>query len=161
MAKEIAEARSKGADAVILSLHFGDEYVRDPNEKQEDLVRFAAMAGADVILGHHPHVLQPVEWVKGKNGRTLVIYSLGNFISGQRGVYKQTGGLLTWDFVRKDGRTTVEHPRFMPTWVAYGEWMPEPLYKVDKKLLPNRDAIYAEVKSHMRKRMPDLEIVEK
>ncbi|WLV24375.1 CapA family protein [Aciduricibacillus chroicocephali] len=161
IAGEIARAKKAGAEAVVLSLHFGDEYAREPNKMQEDLVCYAAKAGADVVLGHHPHVLQPVEWVKGKNGRTLVIHSLGNFISGQKGVYKQAGGMLTWDFVKKDGRITVEHPRFMPTWVTYGKWTPEPLFKVKKGILPNRDTIYTEVKSHMKKRMPDLEFMER
>lgn len=160
--EEMNRAKEAGADAIVLSLHFGDEYAREPNEMQEELVRFAADNGADVVLGHHPHVLQPVEWVKGKNGRTLVVYSLGNFISGQLGKYKQTGGMLTWDFIKKgDGTVETANPRFMPTWVTYGKWTPEPLYKIDQALMPNRDAVYTEMKQHMSKRMSELKFYEK
>ena len=161
IASEIKRARNAGADAVVLSLHFGDEYIREPNNVQRELVQFAAKAGADVVLGHHPHVLQPVELVKGDaDHRTLVIYSLGNIISGQLGVHKQTGGVLTWDFVKKGERTTVEHPRFMPTWTPYGKWIPEPMYRAAESKLANQSIVYEEVKQHMRKYLPELEFVE-
>lgn len=162
IASEMKRARKAGADAIVLSLHFGDEYMREPNALQKDLVQFAAKAGADVVLGHHPHVLQPVEWVEGNPGhRTLVVYSLGNFLSGQKGIYKQTGGMLSWDFVKKGGRTVVEHPRFMPTYVTYGKWTPEPMYHIKDSEVPGIQAGYAEIKKHMSQYMPDLAFVEK
>src|SRR5699024_7620081 len=75
--KYIAEAEEK-ADAVVLSLHFGEEYKTMPNEEQVKLVQMAADEEVDVVLGHHPHVLQPMEWVEGKEGnKTYAIYSLG------------------------------------------------------------------------------------
>src|SRR5690606_20321550 len=75
MAQDIQNAKEK-ADVVILSLHIGNEYERMPNQLQKDLVQFVADQGAYVVLGHHPHVLQPIDWVTGENGnRTLVVYS--------------------------------------------------------------------------------------
>src|SRR5699024_6454694 len=62
--KDIKEARDE-ADVVVLSLHFGIEYERMPNNEQKELMQFAADEGVDITLGHHPHVLQPVEWVEG------------------------------------------------------------------------------------------------
>ena len=72
---QIREARSK-ADVVVVALHWGDEYSGMANELQRQFVQQASQAGADLILGAHPHVLQPFEAV----GHTVVAYSLGNFI---------------------------------------------------------------------------------
>jgi len=153
------------ADAVVLSLHFGNEYERQPNKEQEALAQFAADAGADVILGHHPHVLQPMAWIQRKDGqKTLCVYSLGNFISGQKGVYKQTGGILSWNISKtvRSGKTaiTVENPSFIPTWVTYGAWKPEPMYKLQARHLSGMDQIYEETKKHMSARMSDLQFTE-
>ncbi len=63
-------------DFVVVTLHAGDEYHHAPNPEQRALARAAIEAGADLVVGHHPHVLQPVEEVEGR----LVLYSLGNFV---------------------------------------------------------------------------------
>jgi len=76
------------ADAVVVSLHWGTEYSHVPGKRQRGLVRSLVEAGADVILGHHPHVLQPVEVVESGARRALVAYSLGNFISNQDRMYR-------------------------------------------------------------------------
>ncbi|HEU4384433.1 MAG TPA: CapA family protein [Anaeromyxobacteraceae bacterium] len=72
------------ADAVVVSLHWGDEYAPEPRAEDVALAHRLAEAGALVILGHHPHVLQPVELHRRPDGRVSVIaYSLGNFVSNQ------------------------------------------------------------------------------
>jgi poly-gamma-glutamate capsule biosynthesis protein CapA/YwtB (metallophosphatase superfamily) len=73
------------ADLVVVSIHWGSEGVSIPNERQRFLAQELASAGADIILGHHPHVLQPVEWVWGESRArpTLVAYSLGNALFDQ------------------------------------------------------------------------------
>jgi poly-gamma-glutamate synthesis protein (capsule biosynthesis protein) len=71
------------ADAVLVSVHWGAEYLHKPLERQRKFAAQLAEAGADVILGHHPHVLQPVEMIANGERRTLVVYSMGNFISNQ------------------------------------------------------------------------------
>lgn len=71
---------------VIISIHWGMEYQGAPSDRQKDLARQFAEAGADVIWGHHPHVLQPVEWVETSRGKTLVLYSLGNALFDQGGL---------------------------------------------------------------------------
>jgi len=69
------------ADVVVASFHWGIEYYTRPTKRQRDLAACAAQAGADVILGHHPHVLQGLQWLKGRQGRRAVVaYSLGNFV---------------------------------------------------------------------------------
>lgn len=95
---DIARARTEGAQLVVLSLHFGQEYQQQPNPVQKDLAHQFLEAGADIILGHHPHVLQPMEIVaikeKGKEKNKFVIYSLGNFISDQSGLTRQSSIIL-------------------------------------------------------------------
>lgn len=72
------------ADVVIVCPHWGAEYVTKPTSYQEKFALQMTEAGADLILGTHPHVVQPVEWVESENGnRALCYYSLGNYVSGQ------------------------------------------------------------------------------
>jgi poly-gamma-glutamate capsule biosynthesis protein CapA/YwtB (metallophosphatase superfamily) len=88
MIGDIARARKQGADIVTVALHFGNEYERMPNESQLRWAELLIQSGADIILGSHPHVVQPYEFIEtetetGETRKGIVIYSLGNFISNQ------------------------------------------------------------------------------
>jgi poly-gamma-glutamate synthesis protein (capsule biosynthesis protein) len=83
----VREARGK-ADLVVVSVHWGNEYQHLPTKRQRDLAQALVAAGCDVILGHHPHVLQPTELLEADGRRALVAYSLGNFISNQDRMYR-------------------------------------------------------------------------
>ena len=81
---DIAAAREQ-ADVVVVCPHWGTEYSTKPSSYQEKFALQMAEAGADVIIGTHPHVVQPVEWIEAENGnRTLCFYSLGNYVSTQK-----------------------------------------------------------------------------
>ncbi len=81
--QSVRDARQK-ADVVIVSLHWGSEYQAGPCEAQEELAHRLADSGADVIWGHHPHILQRMEWIETSDERSvLVIYSLGNLLADQ------------------------------------------------------------------------------
>lgn len=102
--KDVAKAKQL-SDVVIVSAHWGDENVFTPNLDQEYYAQLFADLDVDVVVGTHPHVIQPVEWKKGASGhRTLVIYSLGNFIGAMADVNNAIGGCIQFDFV-KDGNT--------------------------------------------------------
>lgn len=120
MARDIRQARAASADAIIVSLHWGTEYERQPNIVQRRVAIFLARQGVEVILGSHPHVLQPLEWLDGSAGRTLVIYSLGNFVSGQRMPFTDAGVILQFSLIRPEtgGSLRVGEVRFVPTYVA-------------------------------------------
>lgn len=164
---DIAAAREK-ADVVVLSLHFGNEYERYPNDEQKELVQLAADEGVHIVLGHHPHVLQPVEWVEGKDGtETFVVYSLGNFLSGQDKLYRQIGGMLNLTIVKTSDGTnnliTVKDPKFLPTYVTFqNETNYEVLLmsEVTEEELQEAETQYEEIKTHMQQWMPELEIIE-
>jgi hypothetical protein len=86
---EVAAARQGGAELVVLSVHWGVEYRTTPEPRHVDAAHRLVEGGVDLVLGHHPHVVQPVETVVTSDGRTAVIaYSLGNFISNQRYDYR-------------------------------------------------------------------------
>lgn len=88
------------SDFVIASAHWGLEQPSLTSE-QTRLAKVMTEAGADVILGHHPHVLQSVEWLTASDGtKTLVAYSLGNFLSAQLYAPNMIGGMLTFDIVK-------------------------------------------------------------
>lgn len=76
--EEIDALRKMGADIVIFTFHWGEEREHYPNATQKDIGRFAIDNGADIVIGHHPHVLQGIEEYKGKK----IVYSLGNFVYG-------------------------------------------------------------------------------
>lgn len=120
---DIVGARKAGADLVCVSMHFGTEYQREPVPMQKDLVTFLAENGVDIILGGHPHVLEPMEirkvTVDGKAKEVVILYSQGNFISGQRGRYVDTGAIFYLTFHKEgdQGEVVLEGVRFIPTWV--------------------------------------------
>ena len=86
---EIAAAQAE-ADIVIVTIHWGTEFRSEPSDEQRRLGRMLIDAGADLVLGHHPHVLQPVERYRGG----LIAYSLGNLVFDQRRQDGQTTALL-------------------------------------------------------------------
>ena len=104
----VRRARRAGADFVIALPHWGTEYVLNHSSSQEALADWLAGIGCDAVIGAHPHVVQPVEFI----GDTLVIYSLGNFISNQLSLRLNNGiGLMygTDIVVDKDGKVRFEN----------------------------------------------------
>lgn len=168
MAEDIAKAEAK-ADIMVLNLHFGNEYERMPNEEQKKLVQFAADHGVHAVIGHHPHVLQPAAWVEGKDGnKTLVIYSLGNFLSNQQGLYERIGGMFTFTVTKTTYREKesieIHSPMLLPTYVTFREDMEDyevvPMYSLTNQELEEADRHYKEIKTHMSQWMPELKFIE-
>lgn len=107
-------ARQDGADVVIVSVHWGREYRTHPEQAEMDDARALIAGGVDLVIGHHPHVVQPIEVIPREDGSVGVIaYSLGNFISNQRYDYvhgvqplehgnPRDGLALQLDIVKKD-----------------------------------------------------------
>jgi len=98
MTKAINEAK-RGSDFVIVSMHSGTEYVENPNNSQISFARAAIEAGADLVLGHHPHVIQTIEKYQGK----YILYSLGNFVFDQPQSQETRDSLIAKIYFTKEG----------------------------------------------------------
>ncbi len=119
---DIDALRQEGAVAMVVSVHWGVENTHTPNEEQKELAQFLADEGVDVILGHHSHCIQPIEWLPQPDGtETLCIYSLGNCVSGMERPMNMVGGLFTFTLTGDgDGGMKAVAPLFTPTVFFYG-----------------------------------------
>ncbi|MGI6329486.1 MAG: CapA family protein [Bacilli bacterium] len=99
VAKDIEKVRDK-VDLLIVSMHWGVEYVNYPNLEQKKIAEFLASKGVDIVIGHHPHVLQPIEIIDG----TLIFYSLGNFVSAQNTNDRLTGMIASLNIKKENNR---------------------------------------------------------
>jgi len=112
------------ADVVVVSIHFGKEYQMLPTSYQKETASNISDAGADIIIGHHPHVLQPPTFLTNSKGqKTFTAYSLGNFFTGQKGIYRQIGGYMTIDVEKTLDRGLLEinNPTMKLTFVDISE----------------------------------------
>jgi poly-gamma-glutamate synthesis protein (capsule biosynthesis protein) len=91
MRKDIQKAKEIGPDLIVVFTHWGLEYQSLPGKKEKDLTEFCFRLGVHLVIGAHPHVIQPMEWRKESN--QFVAYSLGNFVSGQRKRYTDGGAM--------------------------------------------------------------------
>lgn len=96
--RDIASTRDAGAEFIFVCIHWGDEYKLSPNRHQTDLAEFIFSAGADAIIGGHPHVVQPIEMHDGH----LLVYSLGNFISNMKTTDTRGGAMVKVTLARDE-----------------------------------------------------------
>jgi poly-gamma-glutamate synthesis protein (capsule biosynthesis protein) len=123
--KDIGKAKLLKPDLVLVHYHFGQEYQREPNEYQLEVISKTIEMGADIIIGGHPHVLQPVQFLKSNNSvfdSVFVAYSLGNFISNQRKRFTDAGGILTLNISKNNysKKISIAQVEFTPTWIFKG-----------------------------------------
>ena len=102
--EEITRYRDQ-VDLLMVAMHWGTEYMTYPTNEQKEISEYLASLGVDLIIGTHPHVIEPIEYIDD----TLVIYSLGNFISSQIGVERLTGLMLSLNIKKEEyhGKTTI------------------------------------------------------
>lgn len=102
--KDIEAYRDK-VDLLMVAMHWGSEYVHYPVKQQKEIAKYLASLDVNIIIGCHPHVVQPIDFIDD----TLVIYSLGNFVSSQIGVERLTGLMANVDITKTvyHGETTI------------------------------------------------------
>lgn len=122
--KDIKAAR-ESADAVVVYLHFGQEYSKEPSKDQRILAQKLVLVGADLIVASHPHVVQPGEWVEvetpsGKLTKKYIAFSLGNFISAQTFPNTDRGVILKVTLEKGIGGDSISIVDLeeIPTWVS-------------------------------------------
>ncbi|SFM27196.1 poly-gamma-glutamate synthesis protein (capsule biosynthesis protein) [Gracilibacillus orientalis] len=160
----------KLVDVLIVSCHFGKEYHFIPTADQQEISKSIADAGADVILGHHPHVLQPMEYLFDSRGwDTFVAYSLGNFFSGQKGVFRQIGGFLNIGIEKPDDNSPIKFtdPTFTLTFTDMYDGFK--MHKLSEYMAENKtikthmgefssEEAFEKMKSVVTKWMPELKV---
>jgi len=121
--KEQVQQAKVSADIVLVSMHWGNEYQMTPSQEQKDLAQYLAELGVDVVIGHHPHVIQPVEILERPDGgKTLVLYSLGNLVSAQNRSAAMLGGMAEAQLIydREQKSVTLGQVSFLPLVTQYG-----------------------------------------
>jgi poly-gamma-glutamate capsule biosynthesis protein CapA/YwtB (metallophosphatase superfamily) len=123
--QDIIKARTKNVDIILIYLHYGNEYEREPNEYQKEVVQKLIKLGADIIIGGHPHVIQPFDYFKtcgSKLDSGFIAYSMGNFISNQRWRYSDAGVILNIEISKNIFTDSVylSEISYLPTWVFRG-----------------------------------------
>lgn len=118
-------AKKQGADIVLVFYHMGLENVTEPTQAQKDAVRFAMGAGANLIIGAHPHMIGPTQKLYSESTKdtVFVAYSLGNFLSNQYWRYTDAGVILKLIIQKNHTKqtTSFKDANFIPTWVYRGD----------------------------------------
>ncbi len=118
--QELTDLRSR-CDILIVSFHWGEEYTMEENDEQTMYAQIAADCNSDLVIGHHPHVIQPIKTLTRSDGRLMpVAYSLGNFISSQEVARTMLGGMLKAEFTGVPGNAELSALGFIPLVTHYG-----------------------------------------
>lgn len=151
--KDIESVRDR-VDVLMVSMHWGIEYQTGYyNAYQRDAAEYLASLGVDVIIGTHPHVVQPIEYI----GDTLVVYSLGNMISAQVGLDKLVGGVVAFDVEKTtlDGKVTdvsikdVKADLIYTYYNNFQNFKVIPFHKLNDNLLYGYRSIYDRYKGYL------------
>lgn len=161
---DIERVRDK-VDVVMVAMHWGIEYSLGVSASQEEIANYLSSLGVDIIIGAHPHVVEPIEYI----GKTLVIYSLGNYISAQDSTEKLTGLMVSLDINKTVDKgitnVAIENPKAELIYTKYnlsgkGNFKVYPYSQLNNTILPNYRTYYEKYKKVVTERYPDLAFVE-
>ena len=120
---DVDAARAAGAEVVVAVAHWGDEYHREPDSDQKYWAKKLVAAGVDLIIGGHPHMVQPAEYItatdsNGVSRTALCVYSIGNFLTQHRSPYTDSGIVFEFTLAEQaDGTIAVTAPGYVPVYV--------------------------------------------
>jgi poly-gamma-glutamate synthesis protein (capsule biosynthesis protein) len=120
MEKDIVKARSLGAQIIIPIIHWGVEYQTYEHPSQVKTAEFLAVKGVDAIIGMHPHVVQPIKYVKSNRDSIPVAYSLGNAVANMRDRYKDGGLFVQLTITIENDTPRITSFNDIPFWVWKG-----------------------------------------
>lgn len=138
-AQDVKALRDAGAEVIVTYMSWGEMLKRSATENQKIFAKALVQAGVDVIIGYNPHVIQPVMWLEAGGNKTLCLFSAGNFLSGSRKQYSDSGVIFQFTIQEKANLSGFEivNPTYIPTYVwrsetdgkydyrtmAVGEWV--------------------------------------
>ena len=141
--KDVEQIRDE-VDLLLVSMHWGDEYNTNVTSEQETIAKYLSNLDVDIIIGHHPHVIEPIDYIDD----TLVIYSLGNFLSGQEGMDRRVGLMVSVDIEKNDDGIYISAPTATLTYTYYKEKKVKtnfkiyPFDKLSNNILPRYERYY-------------------
>ncbi len=138
--KDVINAKNKDLDKLVVFVHWGYEYKDFPNSYQKKYNRFFQDLGVDVVIGSHPHVIQPMVYSKENKHEFLTVFSLGNFVSNQRAERKDGGAMFRLSFQKTDNNILISKKEYIPVWVH--KYMEKEKYHF--QILPCARPIYNE-----------------
>lgn len=119
--RDLLVARDSMPDKIIIFMHWGTEYEQQPNASQKEMASFCLRNGADIIIGSHPHMLQPMEIFSMGDSlqkrEVMVVWSLGNYVSNQRNRYRDGGAMIRIDLQKNATGTFIHKAGYELTWV--------------------------------------------
>ncbi len=119
ISSDIEKSKKWNLDKLIAFVHWGNEYQQKPNKIQKDMATFLFEKGVDIIIGSHPHVVQPMEYFPPEEGKKerFLAYSLGNFVSNQRKVNTDGGIMVKLVLEKDETKTQITEKGYYLTWV--------------------------------------------
>ncbi len=119
MAIDIENSQSENLDKLIVFLHWGKEYQSQPSQKQVELANYLFEKGVDIVIGSHPHVLQPMQYYERTDSskERFVAYSLGNFVSNQRTRQRDGGAMVQLTISKTEDEVSISDHGYYLTWV--------------------------------------------
>ena len=124
IARDISLIDRAKIDAIIVFFHWGNEYSRRPDNEQKALAELCYRHGAEIVIGSHPHVVQPISFQMDDDGsiKKITVYSLGNLVSNQRERYKDGGIIVAIDIVKAKGMGLTIKPSYTPVWIKLPQY---------------------------------------
>ena len=159
--KDIEKYRPQ-VDLLMVAMHWGIEYVHYPVQEQKDIAKYLASLDVDIVIGCHSHTVQPITYIDD----TLVIYSLGNFVSSQTNTDQLIGGFVDVDIKKTvyHGKTTIELSNVgadllytNKNW-SYGRFVVYPFSKMSNSILSNYKNVYKQYTKYLTAYNKDIQI---
>lgn len=159
--EDIEEAKEQEADVIISFVHWGEEYVEELSSSQEEFADLMTEEGVDIILGSHPHVIQPSGFLEIGENQSYVIYSMGNFVSNQRletvdNALTEDGVIVNLDIQKNNetNETKIKNVEYIPTWVYRNKEKGDSTYTY--RILPIDDFLNSsDIPSTFKERMEE------
>ena len=123
ISKQIKQAKEQNVDMIVACMHWGTEYKTSANDEQKELADFLFKSGVDIILGNHPHVIEPMEKKTitlddGSTKDVFVVYALGNFAADQRSEITRDSAILNLDITKdSDGKILINRVSYVPIYM--------------------------------------------
>ena len=158
--KDIESVRDK-VDVLMVAMHWGIEYEYTPNSYQKDMAKYLSNLGVDIIIGTHPHVIEPIEWLDN----TLVIYSLGNFISAHEvvNIGNRIGLMTSIKITKKNNKIELSELKneLLYTYYTndYHDFLIVPFSKMKEEYLKNYKSTYDQFKEIVQKYNQQIEVI--